>query len=489
MVANNANDPISQARLDAANLVSLAAKNMTGILGNLPFMNANGSRLGGNWRNRWAQYWSILKPHASHIRAFYPFDEPQASVISNRAFGTICKALKSASPTTPILTVLDPASVEGIEFGTFPELPPEVDWIGFDNYGCWNDTWWVDADGFGHGCWQNRTMEHNLGVLDKLVESRGGRLVVVPDGMAERKCSNAKCTSVPTPPTADQQHGWVTRDQQFFTYCASNPRCVAMLVFVYNSVSSPAPQGGEEMIVGVNQMTEVLLPALKKMGTAIKMGGVAKLLLETQQEATTIKTDDTVSLLPQIKAATLTDTTTSLKNGGLKTDDRGVAAQMAAQTLTGNWTQNVTQAKGSISHIEIWQTGTELYLRTTAWGASPSTGSVDSVAMTATVQMVGGSAEVAKIENNYSWLAFTGCPGNCWCKFPHCPMLPPARWPPFPPAAGTGWLAVPAYPPLAPPFPQTWQLNRSTIIHTSNLSGWTDATSAAKYGIVSFDCE
>jgi hypothetical protein len=174
---------------------------------------------------------------------------------------------------------------------------------------------------------------------------------------------------------------------------------------------------------------------------------------------------------------------------GLKTDDRGVAAQMAAQTLTGNWTSNVTQAKGSISHIEIWQTGTELYLRTTAWGASPSTGSVDPVAMTATVQMVGGSAKVAKIENNYSWLAFTGCPGNCWCKFPHCPMPPPARWPPFPPAAGTGWLTVPAYPPLAPPFPQTWQLNRSTIIHTSNLSGWSDATSAAKYGIVSFDCE
>ena len=52
---------------------------------------------------------------------------------------------------TPILTVLDPASVEAIELGTFPELPPEVDWMGFDNYGCWNESWSVDADGFGHG--------------------------------------------------------------------------------------------------------------------------------------------------------------------------------------------------------------------------------------------------------------------------------------------------------------------------------------------------
>ena len=251
-------------------------------------------------RQEWAQYWSIVKPHASHIRAFYPFDEPQASVITNGAFGMICKALKGASPMTPILTVLDPAAVEAIELGTWPELPPEVDWIGFDNYGCWNESWSVDADGFGHGCWHNRTMPHNLGVLDRLVESRGGRLVVVPDGMAERKCGNANCTDVPTPPTPDQQRAWVTRDQHFFTYCATNPRCVAMLVFTYNSVSSPAPQGGSEMIVGVNQMSEVLLPVLKKMGTAIKMGGVAELLLEPQQAITNIKTDD-ATVSPQAK--------------------------------------------------------------------------------------------------------------------------------------------------------------------------------------------
>ena len=50
-------------------------------------------------------------------------------------------------------------------------------------------------------------------------------------------------------------------------------------------------------------------------------------------------------------------------------------------------------------------------------------------------------------------------------------------------------ISVPAYPALAPPFPQTWQLNRSTIIHTSNKSGWTDTASAARYGIISFDAQ
>lgn len=54
----------------------------------------------------------------------------------------------------------------------------------------------------------------------------------------------------------------------------------------------------------------------------------------------------------------------------------------------------------------------------------------------------------------------------------------------------SSWTAfVPPYPPLAPPFPQAWQLNRSTIIHTSNKSGWTDTASAARYGIISFDAQ
>ena len=68
------------------------------------------------------------------------------------------------------------------------------------------------------------------------------------------------------------------------------------------------------MIVGVNQMTEVLLPALKKMGTAVKMGGVAELLLETQQEATTIKTARYGKL---IKAAIAHHEATILKSASL----------------------------------------------------------------------------------------------------------------------------------------------------------------------------
>ena len=44
-----------------------------------------------------------------------------------------------------------------------------------------------------------------------------------------------------------------------------------------------------------------------------------------------------------------------------------------------------------------------------------------------------------------------------------------------------------AYPPLAPTFAPTWDLARSTIIHTGNISGFTDGVAAGKYGIASFD--
>ena len=39
---------------------------------------------------------------------------------------------------------------------------------------------------------------------------------------------------------------------------------------------------------------------------------------------------------------------------------------------------------------------------------------------------------------------------------------------------------------MAPPFRATYQLNRSTIILTSNASGWTDTLSAGRYGVVGY---
>ena len=131
---------------------------------------------------------------------------------------------------------------------------------------------------------------------------------------------------------------------------------------------------------------------------------------------------------------------------------------MPSGSLTGNWTANISQPMG-VGHIEIWQTGTQLYLRTDDWKGHPSTGTVDIGSMTASVVMFGGAAVTARIENDFNWLVFKDeyapPPKNCWCKFPHCPM-PEPHWRPFPPLIPPPPpLAVPAYPPLAPPFPRT----------------------------------
>ena len=39
-----------------------------------------------------------------------------------------------------------------------------------------------------------------------------------------------------------------------------------------------------------------------------------------------------------------------------------------------------------------------------------------------------------------------------------------------------------------PPYPQTWQLNRSTIIMPCNYSGPTDPESTVGWAYVDFDC-
>ena len=58
--------------------------------------------------------------------------------------------------------------------------------------------------------------------------------------------------------------------------------------------------------------------------------------------------------------------------------------------------------------------------------------------------------------------------------------------PPSPRPAEPFSAPQPPYPPLDPPFDATWDLARSTIIHTGNGSGFTDGNSASKYGVISF---
>eukprot|EP01052_Picozoa_sp_SAG31_P036782 SAG31_NODE_4640_length_3079_cov_1.611409_2_plen_141_part_00 len=109
-------------------------------------------------------------------------------------------------------------------------------------------------------CWQNRTMPQNLATIETYAAKRDGKVVVVADGMS----TAANMSQVPT--LAEQELRAV-RDRKYYEWCANHERCVAMLVFLWNTV------GGREIIFGVSAQP-VVLKTLEKIGLEIKQGHV-----------------------------------------------------------------------------------------------------------------------------------------------------------------------------------------------------------------------
>ena len=125
--------------------------------------------------------------------------------------------------------------------------------------------------------------------------------------------------------------------------------------------------------------------------------------------------------------------------------------------LNGDW----SNGHGPHSHIEFYQKPGEanFTLRTTAWGAQESRGTV--LSMTSMrVLMVGGGMTTEVISNNCSTAAG-------WCRYPHCKYPKPSSFPPWP-------MPIPPKPPPPPPPPlvpptwkPNWNLTESTTIQPS----------------------
>ena len=121
----------AMAAADIAAITELRAKNMTAILGTPGNVLTFGQqKMQPGYTQRWQEYWRLVQPHAAGILALYPFDEPTAAQME--IYSVCVKLIKASAPTIPIAAVVTPSSVLGIEFGGYA-LPPEVDWIGFDN--------------------------------------------------------------------------------------------------------------------------------------------------------------------------------------------------------------------------------------------------------------------------------------------------------------------------------------------------------------------
>jgi hypothetical protein len=155
--------------------------------------------------------------------------------------------------------------------------------------GCWAAE---ECGTLGDCCWQNRTIPHDLEVLRNYTRQRGGSMVVVPDGCVlylrpafvrgtclessslikrDERGSVAFPTSVQRKhgqkamPTAAEQRVRATRDQKYYKWCYEEDLCVAMWVFLWRSVHTSTG-----WLTGVEDQTEVLLPALTEIGSAIK---------------------------------------------------------------------------------------------------------------------------------------------------------------------------------------------------------------------------
>ena len=81
-------------------------------------------------------------------------------------------------------------------------------------------------------------------------------MVVVADGMS----TAANLTMVPT---LAEQALRVARDRKYYEWCSAHTSCVAMLVFLWNTV------GGREIIFGVAEQP-LVRAAMVEIGTKIK---------------------------------------------------------------------------------------------------------------------------------------------------------------------------------------------------------------------------
>lgn len=218
---NNPNLTVSQlAEQDIAALKQLTARNITGIIGKglqwvfcdpVSSVRSTSPRspellvLRADWQARWASYWKLVSPFKGNILGFYPIDEPQPYW---SGYGTITGALKAAEPTIPVIVVITARNL--MDLGSTYSLPSSVDWIGFDEYGCWDSC----------------RMDTKLAILNSYVLDRGKKMVVVPDGRAASGI----------PPTPAQQLTWVARNQNFTSWCIQAASCIALFPFLYNSV-------------------------------------------------------------------------------------------------------------------------------------------------------------------------------------------------------------------------------------------------------------
>lgn len=210
----------------------------------------SGKSLRSDWKTRWEKVWQLYKPYANDIAAWYIIDEPDIN--ANRvdyelAAEEIKKTLEADGINIPILMVMtyytprlvvnpgrisefprvDSSWVSGGKF----VIPKNVDWIGFDQYDCWESC--------GDDKLKIVDMENVLLSAAKKVNPNM-KLVVIPGAY---RSDVAHINDV-------YQNLAIDLVQKYYDYCIGKVECVGIINFLYES-----PNVG---IVGANLMPRVL---------------------------------------------------------------------------------------------------------------------------------------------------------------------------------------------------------------------------------------
>ncbi len=241
-------DLVQLANKDIQNLNTLNSYGIKGIVDvSGVFFDLQNNTLRSDWEARWNSYWSIMYPHLSKIAAFYPMDEPDGNLPSMTDYAKTTHIIKinldSVDYPIAILLIVTPSGVIRIRDGTLA-IPPEVSWLGFDEYGCWDS-----------GCFQGISIPNKFQIIvNKAKQTPGRKVVVVPGAVAPGQ----------TVPSPEVQQQMVLFINNYYQLCKNEPLCVGMFPFLWQTI--PNVQGG---LIGADSMT-VVENRLKQIGLELK---------------------------------------------------------------------------------------------------------------------------------------------------------------------------------------------------------------------------
>jgi hypothetical protein len=159
-----------------------------------------------DYMSRWNTYWKGIQPYLNNVLAFY-YDEPNQETIN---------ALKIIRNNTDIhiLAIFTPATTLAIRDKTYT-VPQEVDWIGYDEYPCFDDA---------SNCYEGVSVPNKVQILTKAYPDK--KILLVGTGFSGPKFA--------APGFNYTEEQLIERNYKYFDLFKKTPNCVGLVIFLYS---------------------------------------------------------------------------------------------------------------------------------------------------------------------------------------------------------------------------------------------------------------